>query len=72
MGAVRDIVADGETGLVVSQKGAKALGNAVLSILGDEDLRRSLGVGARRRMAKYFAFPEVAKKLLEVYRGASS
>ncbi len=71
VGAVRDIVTDGETGLVVSQGGAEALGDAVLSLLGDEDKRRSLGVEARRRMEKYFAFPEVAKKLLEVYRGGS-
>ncbi|MEE9182053.1 MAG: glycosyltransferase family 4 protein, partial [candidate division NC10 bacterium] len=71
VGAVRDIVADGETGFVVSQDGSKALGNAVLSLLDDEDLRTAFGSGARKRMEKYFGFAKVAKNLLEVYRGAA-
>ena len=72
VGAVRDIVADGETGLVVRQSGAHALSDAILSLLRNEDLRGTFGAEARRRMEKYFAFPEVAKRLLEVYRGASA
>lgn len=72
VGAVRDIVVDGETGLVVSQGGSKALCNAVLSLLRDDDRRTVFGSEARRRMEKYFSFSKVAKNLLEVYREASS
>ncbi len=72
VGAVRDIVADGETGFVVSRVGSKAMCNAILSLLGDDDRRTTFGSEARRRMEKYFSFSKVAKNLLEVYRGASS
>ncbi|MEE9197932.1 MAG: glycosyltransferase family 4 protein [bacterium] len=72
VGAVRDIVADGETGLVVGQEGSKPLAHAILSLLGDDALRATFGAEARKRMERHFGFTVVAKNLLEVYRGVAS
>ncbi len=69
VGAVEDIVEDGVTGFV-AKEGTDALGNAILSLLADEELRVKLGLEARRRMETYFSLPDVARGLLEVYRAA--
>ncbi len=70
VGAVRDIVVDGVTGYVVEDGSVDALGEAILSLLGEEELRVGLGREARRRMEGYFDLTDVARGLLEVYRDA--
>lgn len=44
---VEEAVIDGETGLLVPQNDSTALANAILRLLGDDDLRRTLGAGGR-------------------------
>ena len=43
VGGVPDVVENGKTGLLVPPKDPKALANAILRLLNDYDLRRSLG-----------------------------
>ena len=43
VGGVPDVVEDGKTGLLVPPKNPKALADAILRLLNDDDLRRSLG-----------------------------
>lgn len=45
-----DIVADGETGLLVPCRDPKALAQAILRLLEDENLHRRMADGARQRM----------------------
>jgi len=47
VGGVPDVVEDGKTGLLVPPKDPKALADAILRLLNDGDLRRSLGERAR-------------------------
>ncbi len=70
VGAIRDIVVDGVTGLVVRDRSIGALGQGILLLLQDDEFRIALGVKARKRMEKHFSLPKVAENLLEVYRGA--
>ncbi len=72
VGAVRDIVVNGVTGLVVEDGTVDKLAEAILSLLGEENLRVSFGREARRRMEAYFDLTSVARGLLEVYRDACS
>ncbi|HEV2859358.1 MAG TPA: glycosyltransferase family 4 protein [Solirubrobacterales bacterium] len=53
MGGLRDIVVDGETGLVVPAENRAALGAAIQRLIRDEDLRRRLGAAATRQAAKF-------------------
>ena len=53
MGGLRDIVVDGETGLVVPPENRAALAAAMQRLIGDEELRRRLGEAARRQAAKF-------------------
>ena len=74
-GGLRDVVVDGETGLVVSPGDPVALGEAMTRLFADPGLRERLGVGAARRMSEVFSPQAVVPRFEEVYadaiRGAS-
>lgn len=71
VGAIRDIVVDRDTGLVVGRD-ERALGEAILTLLGDEKLHEELGLGARRRVEQHFDVHRVAARLFGVYTGADA
>jgi glycosyltransferase involved in cell wall biosynthesis len=69
-GALLELVTDGETGLLVPPRDAKALREAVERLLGDPELRERLGHTARERARERFGWNPVIERTLEVYRGA--
>ncbi|HYT00802.1 MAG TPA: glycosyltransferase family 4 protein [Thermoplasmata archaeon] len=71
VGAVRDIVSDGVTGVVVRERTVPAFGEAVLSLLRDPERQVAYGCAARARALDHFALPIVATHLLEVYDGVA-
>ncbi len=54
VGGVPEVVVDGETGLLVEPDDVDALANALITLLGDQALRASLGAAARRRALENF------------------
>jgi len=72
VGAIRDIVVDGQTGIVLHDQSVEAIGAAVCSLLEDEERRNALGAGARRRAEETFALPVVAERLHEVYEDVAA
>jgi glycosyltransferase involved in cell wall biosynthesis len=71
-GAFPEIVQDGKTGLLVPRGDAPALAEAILRLLEDGDLRRSMGEAGRRRALEKFSFDTVAENLLSEYRSLSA
>jgi glycosyltransferase involved in cell wall biosynthesis len=71
-GALLELVADGETGLLVPPRDAPALRAAVERLLADADLRRRLGAAARERARGRFGWDGVVDRTLEVYRRATA
>jgi glycosyltransferase involved in cell wall biosynthesis len=67
-GALLELVADGETGLLVPPRDAVALREAVQRLLGDAELRERLGREARARARVRFGWDGVIERTLEVYR----
>lgn len=53
MGGLRDLVVDGETGLVVPPEDRPALAAALRRLIGDEELRARLGAAAKSRAAEF-------------------
>jgi glycosyltransferase involved in cell wall biosynthesis len=53
-GGLLEIIADGETGLLVPPGDVKALAEAILALLGDGSRRRAMGVAARQRIERLF------------------
>ena len=65
-----EVVADGETGLLVPPRDPRALGVALLRLLGDPALRRRYGSAARRRYRTRFTASRMAEETLQVYDAA--
>jgi glycosyltransferase involved in cell wall biosynthesis len=70
-GALLELVADGETGLLVPPRDADALREAVERLLADPELRERLGRAARARASERLGWGSVIERTLEVYRGAA-
>ncbi|MDX6370940.1 MAG: glycogen synthase, partial [Gaiellaceae bacterium] len=70
MGGLRDLVVDGETGLVVPARDPAALRAALERLLGDPELRRRLGEAGRRRAGERFSWAAVTDATLAAYAGA--
>ncbi|HRR34696.1 MAG TPA: glycosyltransferase [Kiritimatiellia bacterium] len=68
VGGVRDVVRHGENGLCVPPEDAEALGDALLALLRDADLRRALAEGGRATLPA-FTLSHMVSRVEQVYRG---
>jgi len=59
-----------ETSVATPPGDADALAGAVVDLLADEQRRAAFGAAARRLAEEQYAWPHVARRLLDVYRGA--
>src|SRR5207237_6024463 len=57
VGGLRDLVVDGETGLLVPPQDIDALRAALERLLADGELRGRLGAAGRKRIAERFSWP---------------
>jgi glycosyltransferase involved in cell wall biosynthesis len=70
VGGLRDLVVDGETGLVVPPRNVGALRSALERLLGDRELRRRLGAAGRRRAEERFSWASATDATLAAYAEA--
>jgi glycosyltransferase involved in cell wall biosynthesis len=68
VGGLRDLVVDGETGLVIPPRRPEALRAALERLLADEELRRRLGAAGRERAREHFSWQAVTDATLAAYR----
>jgi glycosyltransferase involved in cell wall biosynthesis len=68
-GALPEIVADGETGLLADED-PEAMATAWGALLGDGDRRRTLGGAARKRAESHFTRARLASEVVALYREA--
>jgi glycosyltransferase involved in cell wall biosynthesis len=68
MPGCRDVVKDGVTGLLVPERQAAPVAEAIIRLASDPLLRRKLGEAARHHVATHFAEELVVAQTLEVYR----
>jgi glycosyltransferase involved in cell wall biosynthesis len=71
VGGLRDLVVDGETGLVVPPRDPAALRAALERLLADPELRRRLGSAGRERAREYFSWDAVTEATLAAYSDAA-
>lgn len=72
VGGVRSAVEDGVTGLVIPPREPEQIARALVRLVGDADLRRSMGAaGAARVRARYDA-PIVASLLIETFNALAA
>jgi glycosyltransferase involved in cell wall biosynthesis len=71
VGGLRDLVIDGETGLVVPPRDPAALRAALNRLLADTGLRRRLGLAGRQRAHERFSWSAVTDATLAAYADAT-
>jgi len=71
VGGLRDLVVDGETGIVVPPRDPAALRDALERLLGDRGLRHRLGAAGRERARERFSWDEVTDATLTAYADAA-
>ncbi len=70
VGGLRDLVVDGETGLLVPPGDVPALRAALERVLGDRELRRRLGRAGRARARKAFSWDDAVRLTVQAYEDA--
>jgi glycosyltransferase involved in cell wall biosynthesis len=66
-GGLGDVVRHGETGLIVPERDAAALAEAIAALLADPGRRRELGAAARRDVEARFGWDRVAERFEAIY-----
>jgi glycosyltransferase involved in cell wall biosynthesis len=67
-GGSREVVAEGETGFIVNPFNIEMLAQRIITILGDEDLRRRMSTQAQERARERYDWLRQATRLVEIYR----
>jgi glycosyltransferase involved in cell wall biosynthesis len=71
VGGLRDLVVDGETGILVPARDPAALRAALQRLLDDPELRRRLGAAGRQRAQERFSWAAVTEAMLAAYADAT-
>ena len=70
--ALRDIIIDGKTGLVVPQKNIQQIAEKVILLLNDDELRCSLGKEGRRFVLKHYDWSIIEQKYVDLIESMTS
>ncbi|MCB9460554.1 MAG: glycosyltransferase [Anaerolineaceae bacterium] len=65
--AIPEVVADGETGLLVPPRDVDALADAMRTLLSDRTLRRHMGMVGEDRLETHFGHARMASATIQVY-----
>jgi starch synthase len=68
VGGIPEVVADGETGLLVPPDDPQALADALNTLVADPSLAAAMGEAGRRRAVAEFGWPAIAAQTVELYR----
>jgi PEP-CTERM/exosortase A-associated glycosyltransferase len=71
VGGLRELVRDGETGVLFRAGNAEALAGVLGRVAGDADLRRGLGERARAHVVEERSWRRIAARYLDVYAAAA-
>jgi glycosyltransferase involved in cell wall biosynthesis len=69
VGGNPELIEDGSSGLLVPPRDAGALARAMVAILGDRDLARTLGEEAKRRVVEHFSLERMVRETEDLYLG---
>ena len=72
VGSIPEVVDDGKTGFIVPPRDEKALADAMIKLLKDDELRKEMGKNAYKKMKEELSWDKIAEKTIEVYKEAIS
>ena len=68
VGGIPEVVVEGQTGLLVRPGDAPALAERILALLSDNGRRRAMGMAARERVRRDFAFASTSRQYHELFQ----
>lgn len=68
IGGSRDIVVDGENGLVVNLNSPSEINEAFATLVHDADLRKTMGLASRNRVSTLFSLEKVSEAYYKLYK----
>jgi glycosyltransferase involved in cell wall biosynthesis len=69
VGGIPDTIVHDREGILVEPEDKAGLSGAILALMDDTDLRRSLGASARRKAVERYSPEKVLGELEKIYRG---
>ena len=69
VGSIAEVVDEGKTGFVVPPRDSKALAQALIKLLSNDELRKKMGENAQSKINGDLSWDLVAQNTLEVYKG---
>jgi len=72
MGAIPEIVKDGETGFLVPPGDADALSQKIIEVLKDETLAENVGRNARKQIEKTYDWNIISEQTLAILNNSSA
>jgi len=72
VGPIPEVVADGESGVIVPPRSPERLADALVILAQDPDLRRRLGAAGARRAREVFSVERMVDRTMAVYEEAAS
>jgi glycosyltransferase involved in cell wall biosynthesis len=63
-----EVITDGETGLLVPPRNPKRLADAILRLLEEEELRKRIGINARRHVVDNYDWEIITDKIEKAYK----
>jgi len=69
VGGIPEVVADGQTGILVPPQSPDALAAAIVKLLRDERLRNRMGEAGRKRAEEHFSSQAMVRRFEEIYEG---
>ncbi|HBO83778.1 MAG: hypothetical protein A2073_00270 [Deltaproteobacteria bacterium GWC2_42_11] len=67
VGGVSEAVKDGVSGILVEPENPDALANAIISLLGDRDRMKEIGIAGRKIVAENYSVEGMSRKLYDFY-----
>jgi glycosyltransferase involved in cell wall biosynthesis len=67
VGGNEEVVVDGETGFLVPNDNAMDMAERLMELLGEEDLRREMGLAGRNRAVSVFSIQQMVTQYLTLY-----
>lgn len=67
VGAIPDVIKNGENGILIPPKNSKALSDAIIMLIKDKQLREKIAKNGHKQAKDRFSAESVAKKIEEIY-----
>lgn len=67
VGGLPEVVANGETGIIVESKNSNQLADALITLINNPDLRKRMGDAGRLKVIQDFSWDSSVKKMLLIY-----